>query len=451
MTAEVEDHACEWHYDDRDYPGSLVLAADRPPTGQLFGAVIPRTSPMAFPQYIETPALRGRLRNHEEVVLLDAELQVWWEDRAFVSAAAAVVGLNLWSHEPAFPELEMQVEGLPAVIGTIPFARYEWPASEKLNPLDGVYRATGNPSAHLEWPIDGGGKLKCDYDVTMRQDDFQQTIRTSPIIRVAPEQPHDLFEFVEHWATPLRQLVTFQLGERRQITWLNLRGHPREPRREGAPTLRSQFRVYGTEIGQESYSAERLSHDQSRVLFRFTELDAGLPATLRRWHELVAAESHAMKPYLNTLFIADLPIRARFLYLAQALEGLHRSGDPPEGDVAFTAERERILKLVKELGLPKADRAFLHDRLPRYGGPTFRARLQELIDDAPDVVRARDSVAELPQRLSSIRDNLSHGLQEHDPDELKPLTRTMKLLADAHILQRLGLDGSWAVRLDDDR
>src|SRR5207249_3855244 len=78
-----------------------------------------------------------------------------------------------------------------------------------------------------------------------------------------------------------------------------------------------------------------------------------------------------------------------------------------------------------------------------------RRRLRDLVDKLPSSVQDRPNVLELADTLPAIRDDLSHGLQEHEPDELRPLIEAMTLVVDAHLLRLLGLEPSWATRLLD--
>src|SRR5689334_2968504 len=74
--------------------GDLDLTAGRPPTASLSGKV-PLVmehrdgSTMAvFPQRFSHPVMTGALRNGPTVVLIDADVETWHHDQAFVSARA---------------------------------------------------------------------------------------------------------------------------------------------------------------------------------------------------------------------------------------------------------------------------------------------------------------------------------------------------------------------------
>lgn len=161
---ESESHSCEWTYGDQSFPGTTDLGPMSPPTGQLFGWLLPRATSMSFPQDLSTDVLWGRLRNNEDIALVDARLEIWFPDRAIVSARAAIVGLNLRSEESLlFPAAEAQITALPALIGTVPLKGYRFP-SETVDPLEGSYEVEGNPEASLEWTSPNGA-LSCRYDL----------------------------------------------------------------------------------------------------------------------------------------------------------------------------------------------------------------------------------------------------------------------------------------------
>jgi hypothetical protein len=130
--------------------------------------------------------------------------------------------------------------------------------------------------------------------------------------------------------------------------------------------------------------------------------------------------------------------RARFLFLVQALEGLHTETEG-EGLLPVEQHRERrkeVLKAVKEAGLNKtwADRW-----LDRYGRFSLAERLTQLRDDVHlDVERLAD-LSLVPGDIPEIRNRLSHGAEDYSWQALQPAMRAMSAIGTAHVLRMLEL------------
>lgn len=444
----TESHSCEWFYQEQTFPGTVDLVPIRPPLGQLFGWLVPRTPSMSFPQVLSSDVLWGRLRSNEDIALIDARLEIWFPDRAIVSAAAAIVGLNLRSGESLlFPAAEMQVTALPALIGTVPLKSYRFPTAENMNPLEGSYEVEGNPQASLEWTSSGVSAF-CRYDLRVGGwDGFRFHVDTLPMVEVRAREGLGLLDYVKVWATPLVQLATFFTGRKQEITSLALlRDRSEHPDVDGRPRSRQRVKVYGSGLGQLVYKAERPDPSQPRPMYVFAELPYDLPQLLERWRRLTTDIPQALRPYLNTLFMDNLPARARFLYLAQTLEAIHRSLEDSTVYETHASMRDAVLKRTKELGLEKHLRTFLHERIDRHGGPSLRRRLEELIEALPNDLREAAFANSLPERVPEIRNDLAHGLKDYDQDELRPIDEAMKLVADSHLLRILGLAPERAFR-----
>jgi ApeA-like protein/HEPN superfamily Apea-like protein len=450
-TEGSESHPCEWYYGDQSFPGTAELAPMRPPGGQLFGWLLPRAESMSFPQDLSTDVLWGRLRSNEDIALVDAGLEIWFPDRAIVSARAAIVGLNLRSEKSLlFAAAEVQVTNLPALIGTVPLKSYKFPRSETTNPLEGSYEVEGNPEASLKWTSEDG-TLSCRYDIHMGGwDGFRLHVDTVPLVEIRPPKGLTLLDYVDVWVTPLLQIATFLSGRKQQITQLALLRDRSEHSDSGRPTSRQRLKVYGSSLGQSVYAAARPDPSQPRPMYAFSELPYDLLELLERWRRLTADVPQALKPYLNTLFMEDLPARAKFLYLAQTIEAIHRSLENPGVYTTHKSMRDAVLKRVKELELEQPMRAFLHDRIDRHGGPSLKSRIENLVDTVPGNIQNVALVADLASQVPRVRDDLSHGLKDYEPQELRPFIRAMKLLADAHLLGILELSPDHAVRLLDD-
>ena len=397
-------------------------------------------------QELTVEFLWGRLRNNEDIALIDATVDVWWRDRARVSGLAAIVGLGLREDkELRFSEARVQVTALPALIGTLPLVRYNYPLPGK-DPLDGTYAVEGNPGASLKWESTLGA-VACDYNLNISGfDGFHWHVDTLPEITVRPPIPLTVQEYFGSWLTPIRQIATFLTGQSQKVTKFTV---GRAPAGGAAPegTFPRRFKVYAGGLGQTKYRSSRPNPLELRPMYCLAELPYDFPLLITRWTELTATLPQALTPYLNTLFLAALPPRAQFLYTVQALEAIHRAVEDPAVYAEHMATRAKVLARSKELGLDKELRTFLHERIDRHGGPSLRRRLENLLSRVPPSIQQVDTANLLAERVPAMRDDLAHGLREYEPTVLLPFIRAMKTLADAHLLQLLDLEPEHALRL----
>jgi hypothetical protein len=85
---------------------------------------------MAFPQRVSHPSMTGELRNGPKVILLDAEVETWHPDRAFINARAALVGPSRAATDVPllFDTITIQLSGLDAFAGIGPLKSFTYPA-----------------------------------------------------------------------------------------------------------------------------------------------------------------------------------------------------------------------------------------------------------------------------------------------------------------------------------
>lgn len=94
-------HRCSWtlskppHEETWQSEGDVTLLGDRQPAGAVYGRapVTYQTSPTGglsagFPQKFQYPIVRGELVNGRDVILVDAMLRSWQEDRGGIMSGA---------------------------------------------------------------------------------------------------------------------------------------------------------------------------------------------------------------------------------------------------------------------------------------------------------------------------------------------------------------------------
>src|SRR5205085_517626 len=102
-----------------------------------------------------------------------------------------------------------------------------------------------------------------------------------------------------------------------------------------------------------------------RPLFTLHALPLPLPQLVASWRDLRASANPFVELYGLTLFQRDLPARARFLYLVQALEALHgyeHQAKDEERAEEFKKERLAVIAEAETAGLAAESVKFLRDK-----------------------------------------------------------------------------------------
>jgi hypothetical protein len=164
--------------------------------------------------------------------------------------------------------------------------------------------------------------------------------------------------------------------------------------------------------------------------------------------------------YGLALIHADLPPRAQFLHLVQALEALHSYEHRIEDEAAqtaFTAERASALEALNEAGLSQATLTFVRKNWSTRKQESLSRRLNDLIEripasvrkslTTPDMTAIADllGVTEKPtlaNQYQRLRNDLSHGDRNFDVRALLPWVRSIETLCRGHALRLLGFDDS---------
>lgn len=218
--------------------------------------------------------------------------------------------------------------------------------------------------------------------------------------------------------------------------------------------------LFGAGIEQVPYPAEYREEwrdEKRRPLFTLRDLPVGLPALLRRWRAHEADENPFVELYRLVLFQTDMPARARFLYLVQALEALHarenRSNDE-RSQRRFEEKREALLADIQLAVKPTTFR-FLKRNWSRSRPDSLDRRLTALIKALParvrDAVEGADmgaiaadlragGVTSLPTQLRILRNHLSHGHRNYSERALRPWVRAVETICRGHLLRLLGFD-----------
>jgi ApeA N-terminal domain 1 len=424
------------HPNGQRLAAQLDLDAARSPQGEIFGwPAEERAGVRTFPQPAEQfPLLKCDLRAGWEVLLVDATVQARFPERASLQASLAVAGHGI-SADPgrSFPQASVQVTEGHRLFARAPLTKVTFPTTmPEAGKVD--FSVEVDRDANVTYSS-GGTEMRCRYWVHTSLTDYRRFfVRTAPVFELRSATPLTPNEWITSHVLPLRELVILATLEPQTVAWATLDdGH------EGASTegITRSFQLYSRDIQQAPYAPTADPHKESRTLFSFPELPYSPVELLRRWEELRTAHRGFVRPLMQGLTEQMNP-RARFLFLAQALEGLHTetAGEAPIPLEQHRAKRKEVLQAVKDVGLDKkwADRW-----LDRYGRFSLAERLMQLLDEVrSDVERVAD-VGLVPGDIPAIRNRLSHGAEDYSWQDLRPAMRVMSAVGAAHVLRMLDL------------
>lgn len=424
------------HPNGQRLAAQLDLAAGRDPQGQVFGwPVAERGGVRTLPQPAERfPLLKCDLRAGWEVLLLDVTVQAWLPEQASLQASLAVAGHGLFA-DPGrgFPEVSVQITEGHRLFAKAPLTKVTFPT-----PMP----ETGKVEFSVEVDRDanvtytsGGTELRCRYWIHGSLTDYRRFfVTTAPVFEIKSATPLTPGEWMTSHMMSLRELVTLATLEPQTVAWATLDEQHGGVSTEGSAR---SFQLYSHDIQQAPYAPAADPHKESRTLFTFPGLPYSPVELLRRWEDLRTAHRGFVWPLMQGLTEQMNP-RARFLFLVQALEGLHTetAGEGPVPVEQHRAKRKEVLQAVKDAGL---DRKWADRWLDRHGRFSLAERLTQLLDAVrSDVERVADADL-VPGDIPEIRNRLSHGAEDYSWQALRPAMRVMSAIGAAHVLRMLDL------------
>jgi hypothetical protein len=157
-----------------------------------------------------------------------------------------------------------------------------------------------------------------------------------------------------------------------------------------------------------------------RAYVTLLTLSGALPTLLRRWRELENGDNPFLGLYAFALLHEDLPDRARYLLLVQALEALHgfeHHRDEDRAQRRFARKREDLLDEVAALHASKPTLAALSNLLGKTRRPPLAGRLNELINALPSRTVGTRSNSTNSGKGVEVRDELDEHGEAQIPEE----------------------------------
>ncbi len=444
----------------RRFTGDVALAPRRRPRIELHGALRrPQRSAAGTLVYqfpgpeVQLPRLIGRLRSNEQVIVIGAVMSEWFLERFQGFGRWAIVGLDIASvPDDRYEHVTFQISDADLWFGVQPLGHIKWP---KPKSATNTFSATLNPAAHRVWRDTRNGiTVDVGYPHTYSLDPYRFALTFAPVFDIRSRQPLSLDDWRDQWIAPLVDLATIATKRPQTLSWLSVQHGKGREVRTGT--------VFTGGIHQSPYTAhydEEWRRDADlRPLFTLAGLSVTPMKLVRVWRSLQQSDDPFVDLYRAALFQPDLPARARFLHLIQALEGRHsfanRKADA-KAQVAFRARREQVVEAAARAGLPTHDLRFLKEEWSKRRADSLERRLLLLLNALPSAVRqtiesdarldligsqliASASAPTFPAQLRVLRNQLSHGDRSYPDHELEPWVRAVELICRAQLLALLG-------------
>lgn len=457
LLLEPGDYACTINLPDddgstREVAGEIELVGgNRPPRGNLFG-YLPHevlTGVATFPQRSSYPVLRGRLRNNQELVLLDVSVTTLFPEQSSFSARAALVGFPQSDFADSFHKIRLQTIHLDRVIDYAPLAETKLPKPKPGEALE--WWARERTSRYHEWVGESGAKLSVGFDARARTaDPYELYVRYAPVGEIHLPSGLPFASIVSNWLEPLTGLMTVIAGEAASLTYVELTpssGHEQERR----------LQLFGSGITQMSYASKPWNGRDVKPAVRIGPESEDLLVLVESWRTHAANRSPLFETYTSLAGVSGDHPRHRFLLLLQAIEGHygHVHVDKiAEDRVRFAEARTRHLALIDETSLPSDTKRFVKKHLRSRLDPQLRDALTWAIGLVPEIAESNLASASLvaemqgrdgfdgtwPDALRLLRNDLSHGTRGCDPFALRELVTILELVVRAHVLLALGVN-----------
>src|SRR5579862_6432742 len=449
-------HAAVWFIGDREVSGEFEARAFSHPALSLYGEV-ERPAPSRH----EFERLAGRLRSGQDVVLRQVEVTEWFPGRGLGGATTAVVGLNIAEvPDDAYRRVRLQITGSETLFGVAPIRSVRFPGPPD-QPGAELYSAEANPDADHSWDDEELGitatcafESRCTYG-----DPFHYELAFAPIVELTSRAPLTVEQWIATWVRPLLKVAALATRRPQKLSWLVVEALP--PGDQERRSLRPSGQLFGSGIAQEAYEAKYPGDPrgrENRPLFTFATMPVALPVLLRRWRECEEDNNPFVELFGQALAHGDLPARARFLHLVQALEALHsyeHRADDESAQRAFETKRAEVLAALKVSDIERAVMEFIRENWSRRRQDSLSRRLDDLIQRLPAPARESlvtsemTTVAEilevserpiLANQYQRLRNHLSHGSRNFGDSELRPWVRSIERLCRGQALRLLGFD-----------
>lgn len=410
------DYPLQWRLaDGSSVSGVLSLAGAENVTGMAYDLPAEPPSPDVAaridpswtvwePSVKPYGVVRGELRNNLDVAFPEAYVSHQLPGQSMLLAELAVAGPRLRENmDLQFDEITFQVGGLTELSGVTPLKTYRY--LEQFAD-DAPFGGTWNGDSTQEWTGTNGDQLRLHFLASFTAPQlYKLSFTTTPVITVTGHR-RPLHDWMDDYVRPVAELSSFAIGEPQPVTFASVKSGGRD-----------ESSVYGRELTQQRYEAERPRPGALGALVHCGPGGAPLTDLLAGWAEL-KSRYVTFADYFTSISARPLPVTSRFIALVAALESFH---GVDAGDATFELW-QRLTQLATSL--PEE----------------IRTPIEKATTSIPRVLQG---ILQEPRNVWHImgkaRNNLAHGNIRQTDEQLRMLTRLGHTVAVGLVLRTFGV------------
>ena len=263
-------------------------------------------------------------------------------------------------------------------------------------------------------------------------------VRQTASVFLSCEEPHSISYF-SRLAVRLCNFLSFALDQAVYIQ--STTGYLEEETANGQKR-RKPVRVYRRYAHWPDSKRDLRPH---HALFRYPDVADRLDDVITKWFESYGTFEPAFDLYFASRVETSVFLDAKVLWIAQALEALHRRGS--QETAMCEDEFRNLIELVSQ-SCPEDRREWLAQKLRYANELTFMRRVRELVDPFKRWFGSSGERSKFISRVSDTRNYLTHFDEETTKnravgvEELFALHEKMEALFQLHLLNQVGFDDS---------
>ena len=436
LPEQIETHGQFWLVSEPDnrLSGILKISEQGDVSLELFGAfgnVMDRTLNYGTPLLIQ-----GVTAGKGAVTLVDCLATKW--NRSGIGSDEilsksewrvgwAYCGAHFESGKVNLSEIEFSIEGLDEW-----FEFHNRVFSHDVS--DGQTKIMYTPPQPTVVQIQDGITLEFGMRTTETSGRFEQSISTQMVVYIRSEQVRLFSEFLEI----LQRVRNFLcLLFDRTVSYTFISGYLSEIDIPNSLDYRVEiFRHL------EPYELQKQEFGPRQFLVQFEDIAEGMNYYLPRWLEHYEDFEPTFNLYFTVTANRFMHLEARFLFLVQGIESLHRRSS---SETLFPQEAfDKRVKAVLE-SAPKKWKSWLRWRL-KYGNELpLRTRIEKMVDPFGELFGSDSARQGFVNRIADTRNFLTHydpkirNKAVTEPDALLRLYGRLEGLVQLHLLKLLGL------------
>ena len=334
--------------------------------------------------------------------------------------------------QPRFSELSFTMEGLTEWL-SIPAVETQYDANNQTGSIN--YRVPDDVVVRLN----DESELRFTYNLTapnpFHNRVFEAHVKQDAMAVLISRDPEPL----DHFASLAFRLCNFICLAMDQTVRLRSMTGACYEQPDGGPERKREVKIYGAlDPGRERLRPLR----RQEALFLYPRVATQLEGMVNLWLQNYEALEPAFNLYFLSTTQANQFLETKVLFLAQALETLHRRNSD-ETDMPANEFQERMEGIV--LGLAENLQEWLREKLRYANELGFRRRIVRLVEPFERWFGTYDERRHFIGTVYATRNYLTHyeerGNRQRavDPDELLSLLVRMEALFQLHLLRLVGL------------